>query len=419
MAACLAAGSHHRIGASGLMALKHKAKDKKLFTLPGISVVLQWRLILAGFIALSLFLLFAIWESGVKETVDAFSGSRRLIVRIDTGTIQGRQVSMEHPAAAPVAVVPVPIPEPVPAPIAEASGATDPATAPVPAIVTDMPPATLADAPPITASATPPADVNPMLTEKTGAGTLPAIGKDGVKPWRYYAKPYERKGTLPMIAIVVSGLGQNKTVTDSALRLPEAIALSFTPYARDVGSWGKAARLAGHEVMIDLPLEPSNYPVSDPGPYGLLVGKPATETQAHLQWVMSRFQGYTGFLTPQNESFSSDSDGFKLLMQSMAARGLMLVVGREPPKSDIKQMIESGSTATVVADVLLDEDLSATAIQTRLSSLEQIARNRGYAVGVAQAYPITMEQLNLWAAKLAEAGFVLVPVTFVTKLRFS
>jgi len=385
------------------MASKDKAKNGKFFVLPALSATFVWRLSLAALVLLSLGLLVLLWESGIKDTDSAFRNGRRLIVRLGNGIIQGKQVTLETKVAA--APVTAPVVPPVAAPSGEASVNPD-ASIPV-------------DLTPLPSSATPPPDASPALMEKTAAGMLPVIGKDGMTPWRYYAKPYERKGTLPMIAIVVCSLGENTAVTDSALRLPESIAVSFSPYAHDVANWAKAARLSGHEILLNLPLQPSNYPVSDPGPQGLLVGKPAEETQARLQWLMSRFQGYVGFVTPQNESFSSDNEAFKALLQALSNRGLMLVVGHEPPKSETKQMLESGNTANVVGDVLIDEDLSPTAIQTRLTSLEQIAKTRGYAMGIAQAYPITIQQLNAWAAKLNDAGFVLVPVTFITKLRFS
>jgi polysaccharide deacetylase 2 family uncharacterized protein YibQ len=88
-------------------------------------------------------------------------------------------------------------------------------------------------------------------------------------------------------------------------------------------------------------------------------------------------------------------------------------------KNETKQLLENGTTATITADALIDEDLSPTAIQAQLTALEQTAKTRGYAVGIASAFPVTLQQLNAWAAKLPQDGFVLVPVTFIVHLRFS
>jgi polysaccharide deacetylase 2 family uncharacterized protein YibQ len=376
-----------------------KAKKAK----PPASPNLVWQIVLGAGVAFCLLCAVLVWMSGSSESVNAFTNGRRLLVRLDTGVIQGKPVTMEEaPAAAPI-VMADPVPE----------SKTEESFNPPPPSVNASPDVALQP------SGKPIAEANPALLEKTESGAWPVVGADGTKPWRYYAKSYDRKGTLPMIAIVVSGLGENKNVTEAALTLPENIAFSFSPYAKNLTSWVKAARIAGHEMLIDLPLEPANYPVSDPGPYGLLAAKGSDANQKHLQWLMSRFPGYVGFLTPQNEVFTANADAFKELLQTLTTHGLMLAVGSEPAKKETKQMIESGTAAAVIGDVLLDEELSATAIQDRLGSLERTAKSRGYAIGIAQAYPITVQQLKLWSARLAEEGFVLVPVTFIAHLRYS
>ncbi len=418
------------------LALKMPKFGIPKWKLPKLSALLYWQAALGTLILLCLILAISIWLSGKRETRDAFSDGRRLLIRLDNGAIEGKQESAEPtppaaqaktetPASAPAQTPEHPAADAAPTAPAVAAESSPPAEAPPAATskpegMVELPaPLAAADAGPVLAATVPLAAVNPALSEKADAGMLPSIGNDGTKPWRYYAKPYERKGSLPMIAIIVTGLGQSKAVSESAAKLPENFSLSFSPYAKDIASWVKTARIAGHEVFIDLPLEPANYPATDPGPYGLLTGKGQDNNDAHLQWIMARTQGYTGFVTSQNEAFSSNAELFKALLQALGNRGLMLVVGHEPAKSDTKQALETGTTANITADVLIDEDLSAAAIRARLTSLEQIAKTRGYAIGIASAFPVTMQQLNDWAAKLPEEGFVLVPVTFIVHLRFS
>lgn len=262
-------------------------------------------------------------------------------------------------------------------------------------------------------------DVNEKLTEKREVGVLPVIGTDGTKPWRFYSKPFERKGKQPMIAIIIVGLGQNKNVTEKALILPENFTLSFSPYAREVASWAATARLTAHEKLVDLPMEPGNYPASDPGPYGLIVGKGLQENENRLQWLMSRFTGHVGFVTPNNEVYTHNDEALKVLLQSLANRGLMMVMAHEPAKTETKEMLETSSTANIISDMLVDEELLDASIQTRLVALEQLAIKRGFAVGIATATPLTIDQLRQWSETLEGKGIVLVPVSAIVKLRFS
>jgi len=265
------------------------------------------------------------------------------------------------------------------------------------------------------------AGVNEALIEPSKSAKdelLPKIGADGIKPWRYYARHYAHKGHLPTIAVIVTGLGENKSATDMAMKLPANFSLSFSPYAKDLGIWINAARAAGHEALIDLPLEPGNFPAADPGPYGLLVGKGNDVNGTRLEWVMSRGQAYVGFLTPQNEVFTADAEGAKLLLDTAGKRGLMLVMGHEPGKTETGDLLNASQTAHATGDVLIDEELSATAIQARLLTLQKLAAKRGYAVGIAQAYPLTIQQLSAWVDQGAKDGFEVVPISFVVGLKF-
>ncbi len=261
--------------------------------------------------------------------------------------------------------------------------------------------------------------VNATLTESSAEGDIPIIAADGTRAWRYYAKPHAQKEKKPMIALIITGLGQNKNVSEHAMHINNSITLSFSPYARDITQWGASARLTGHEVLLELPMEPVNYPASDPGPYGLLLEKGPQENETRIRWLMARIPTSIGFVTPVNERFSANTESFKLLMQSLANRGLMLVISREPSRDETKEVLTTTTTPNVVADILIDEELSETAIQARLTAIEQLATKRGYAVGIAQSYPLTIAQLKSWIESLAQKGFVLVPVSTIARLDYS
>lgn len=361
--------------------------------------------------------LIGVWVSGRGETDDAFGSGRRLLIALDTGEMTGKNLTLDKP-------IPAPPPAPETPPLQTSPAETPPSepSAPPPENGEASPAESAAPALPpdaVLPPATPTAEPNTALMEEGTSGKLPVIGKDGDKPWRYYSKPFERTRNQPMVAIVVSGLGTGRTVTQDALQLPENFSISFSPYARDIAGWAPAIRATGHELLVDLPLQPTNYPASDPGPQGLLLEKGPEVAEHRLQWAMSRFPAFIGMLTPQNESFTANDEGMKALLQSFANRGLLLVMGKEPYRKETRDIIDATHTATLIADLLIDEELSPVVIQQRLTQLEEQAKRNGYAIGVAQAYPLTLEQLRAWAATLEEKGVVLVPISAIAKLRFS
>lgn len=413
---------------------------------------------------LLLLLLFAsqvavIWLMGEQETADAFATGRRLVVALESGEISGKIIDSEdkpdvpetkseikpqqdEPAKKDDSVKEVnaddktapsadadekPSPSPqVPATTPETKDASpqpdqdvkkdDQAEAgvTVPLINEEAEEAL----PAVIPSVNPTAILSQELIEKTEFGPLPKITGDGTKPWKYYSKSVTTKTSKPIISVIVTGLGANKKISELALRLPEAINLSFSPYAANLNSWMTSARTSGHELLLDLPMEASNYPVSDPGPSGLLVSKDQTDNETKIKKLMAHDFGYVGFVTPQDDVFLDNNELLKSLLHVLSGRGLMLVVGRQPAKNETRELIDKGNTASVIIDTVIDEELTPTAIRAHLTLLEQTAKQRGYAVGVAKAYPITIKQLNEWAGKLDADGFTLVPVSLIVAKRF-
>ena len=335
-----------------------------------------WHAVLWMLVASLLVLVVAIWYSGGTEADHARDTARRMVINLATGEIQGKRPTSKRIQSA------------------TASGGIIPAAQALEA-------------------------VNPALQEEAAAGTIPVIGADGTKAWRFYSRPYEHIGGLPMVAIVITGVGHSQAATEAAIKLPAEIGISFSPYARHCDKWMNSARLAGHETFLDLPLEPNDYPASDPGPYGLLLGQQTQNNHQNFQKVMASAAGYVGMVTPYNERYSANNDAMKLLLQSVGNHGLMLVVGREPHKTETREMLDTSSTPNLTVDTWLDEDPSEEAIKERLATLEQTAKKRGFAIGRAQALPVTIQQLQIWSDELATKGIVVVPVTFIAKPRFS
>ena len=122
------------------------------------------------------------------------------------------------------------------------------------------------NAPPAPATPTAPAAPLPGLWEDGPGGPLPMISADGRRPDEAYARAHAPR-TGPVVALIVGGLGMSERLTLEAIEtLPPEVTLSFAPYANDLQGWIDRARAAGHEVLIELPMEPFDYPNNDPGP---------------------------------------------------------------------------------------------------------------------------------------------------------
>src|SRR3569623_2340144 len=89
------------------------------------------------------------------------------------------------------------------------------------------------------------------------------------------------------IAIVVIGLGLSAIATKAARdALPGGVTLGFTPYGGEVGKWVSDARARGHEVLLQVPMEPLDFPDSDPGPRTLRAGQEEEASIRRLAWAL-------------------------------------------------------------------------------------------------------------------------------------
>jgi polysaccharide deacetylase 2 family uncharacterized protein YibQ len=167
------------------------------------------------------------------------------------------------------------------------------------------------------------APVPTALIEPGRFGPMPRIAADGRRPFLAYAQPFDGADARPKITLLIVGLGLQAVPTQAALRLPAAIGLQFSAYAADLPGQLARARQAGHEVLLDLPTEPPDYPASDPGPRALLAGNPVEQNLEHLDWLLARAPGYIA--VAGNGARLSGSASAARALDVLARRGLALV----------------------------------------------------------------------------------------------
>ena len=253
---------------------------------------------------------------------------------------------------------------------------------------------------------------DPELAKKSDFGLLPVISPTGKMPWRTYARPFVDPLNRPRIAIIMSEMGMSESATKTAIQnLPGAVTLSFNPYARELQGWIEQARAAGHEVLLQLPMEPFGYPNNDPGPHSLLTSLTDRENLKRLEWMLGRFTGYSGVTNQMGSRFTSSASDIEPILQVLKSRGLVFLDGRTSAKSVAGKVAAQLGMPVAVNNRFLDNKADRANIDARLADLERIARYTGTAIGVAYPYPVSMERLTVWAQTLNRKGFVLAPVS--------
>ena len=258
---------------------------------------------------------------------------------------------------------------------------------------------------------------DPALIERGAEGALPRIGKDGRRPAQAYARPTDAPRasdgkTPPRIAILITGLGIGANSTDEAIRrLPEPVSLAFAPYSKDLQAWVDKARSRGHEVALQLPMEPFGYPDADPGPHTMLTGAGPAENLKRLRWLLARMTGYFAVTNYMGAKFTASPQALSPVLDEAARRGLAFIDDGASPRSQAASVAGSLGLPAVTGDVIIDAGQSQESIEAALKGLEALARERGQALGVAMGLPSTIEAIAGWADGLGSRGIVLTPVS--------
>ena len=255
----------------------------------------------------------------------------------------------------------------------------------------------------------------PDLLEQSEHGSIPRVSPSGQTPFEAYSRPSLTPATAggkPLIALVVTGLGLNQTSTQAAIDgLPDAVTLGFAPYGKGLKTSVASARANGHEILLEVPLEPFDFPQSDPGPDTLLTGQAPRDNLNKLYSVMGRFGGYVGVLNYMGARFTASTADFNPVMEELATRGLGYLHDGSSNRSVAPQLATANHVEFGRADLVLDSDPARAPILDQLKALESKALASGQAIGLISALPVSLQTLAEWAKTAADRGFTIVPIS--------
>jgi polysaccharide deacetylase 2 family uncharacterized protein YibQ len=337
----------------------------------------------------------ASWVAGNGSSGPSAAGTVRYV---EIPVVMLPLPAVERAAVVAPTVAPVVLPEP-PAPATTTVVALPP-LAPAPEMLALAEPAVAA------AAAGPPAEADAALLEDTANGPVPRIAADGRWPLQVYARggasAAPRACSSPCVALLVTGLGLAQEISALATGLPSEIGLSFSPYADAAADWSGRARRAGHEVLLELPLEPEDFPRNDTGPLTLRIGAAG---EAGLLPVLARAQGYLAVAAPAG-AFATAPRGFATIARSLVGRGLGFV---ELGGTSLRAVARTAGLPYLSAMGPIDAEPSPEAIDRALVAIEAEARRGGRALGFAGAVPVSLARIAAWVPTLPGKGLRLVP----------
>jgi polysaccharide deacetylase 2 family uncharacterized protein YibQ len=262
-----------------------------------------------------------------------------------------------------------------------------------------------------------PSDWMPMpdLVEKSEFGSLPRISDGNIRPLDAYSQSNGVTGSN-RIALIVGGLGLSQTGTQAAIKtLPSSISLGFSPFGNSLQRWMQNARREGHEVVLQLPMEPLGYPSIDPGPRTLTSVAEEGHNLMNLRWSLGRMTNYPVVMNYLGAGLTGKPGPLRPLLQEIRDRGLGYIDDGSASASVAIKLAREMRLPNASGNIVIDAVRDADRMRANLQALESLAKVRGYAIGTASAFPETVKIITEWAKQARSRDITIVPVSNLLK----
>lgn len=213
------------------------------------------------------------------------------------------------------------------------------------------------------------------------------------------------------VAVIINNMGLNAELTQAVIRMPSQVALSFSPYVSDLGRWTQETLRESHEILLDLPMETTDYPMVDPGPNALLSHSGKTKNLYRIRSTMSVAENYIGLLPSVDEKLTHSLVSILPLIDEIKKYNVAFIYQERPGNAFLKEEARAIGLPIITHYVLVDKWLNKQAIDDQLSEVEERLERGEDVLIVGRPYPLTIKRLEVWLKQGKARGLNLVPVS--------
>jgi Uncharacterized protein conserved in bacteria len=167
--------------------------------------------------------------------------------------------------------------------------------------------------------------------------------------------------------------------------------------------------------LLSLPMEPLDYPRSDPGPNSLLTTLPNGDNLSRFFVSLRAGSGYVGVTSLTGSRFGTDAAKVQAMMSEVRARGLLVLDTRVGSHTMLKDMADKMGVPFAVSARSIDDDPSPYAIDQALADIERRVVSEGKVVALVSPLPSSLDRLEVWLKKLGAKGIALAPLSAVVQ----
>lgn len=214
----------------------------------------------------------------------------------------------------------------------------------------------------------------------------------------------------PRLAVVIDDLGRSRDEAVEFLDLPVPVTPAILPHQPHSSEIAGLARARGTEFLLHLPMEPQDYPSTNPGEGALLSGMTEGQVRELLDRALRSVPGASGVNNHMGSRLSEQEQPMLWVMDELRARGLYFLDSLTSPDSAAGRAAGRAGIAWTQRDVFLDNVREEPAVRAQLRKAVEKAKAAGRAVAIGHGNETTLRVLRECEPMLREAGVHVVPL---------
>ena len=199
--------------------------------------------------------------------------------------------------------------------------------------------------------------------------------------------------------------------------LPGRFTAGIHPELENLESWKQTAADMGMELVLNLPMEPKNFPSTNPGNNPILVDHPGHTIRKLFSKAYDKVKPVSVVKTYMGGLAVEDRDVMRPVLEEASERGLIFLDTTLEEYSVVRELGREVSVRveSIWKAGMIDERGGESTVAIRFDSFVNISRSKGYGIGVIHAKEATLKVLAQTLPALAEEGVVVVPLSEVLR----
>lgn len=217
------------------------------------------------------------------------------------------------------------------------------------------------------------------------------------------------------IVIVITNLGLNQEQLRRALEMPTNFTLGFSAYTGSIGQAIDQAVTAGFECLMQLPMQPIDYKLHDPGPFALLLANSNSQNNKILEELLLKSHKFIGFYSDEEEVITQSINVISNVFEKLVKENLIYINGNVNSAKVMADYVQPYPLWYLQTDTHLNKVVDQTVLIGLLQDLERKALEQKIAVLCIRAYPMYLDTLYNWSKTLNTEKIIIAPASAAIK----